>query len=87
MRFHAAGDIDRIPLKKVRYDWQTGTLFCSKIFKWYRQDFLSVSPSIGEYIRSYLKTDVPIDAKTPIAYLDYDWSLNEIEISRNNNKP
>lgn len=62
---------------KVRYDSQTKTLFCSKIFKWYRQDFLAVSPSIPDYISTYLKTDLPIDAKTPIAYLDYDWSLNE----------
>ncbi|MFB2880501.1 DUF547 domain-containing protein [Floridanema aerugineum] len=62
---------------KVRYDFQTKTLFCSKIFKWYRQDFLAVSPSIPDYIRTYLKTDLPFDAKTPIAYLHYDWSLNE----------
>ena len=62
---------------KVRYDSQSKTLFCSKIFKWYRQDFLAVSPSIPDYIRTYLKTDLPIDAKTSIAYLHYDWSLNE----------
>lgn len=58
---------------KVRYD--SGILYCSKIFKWYRQDFLKVAPSIPDYIRAYL--DCPIDAKTPIAYLDYDWSLNQ----------
>ncbi|MFB2892681.1 hypothetical protein ACE1CI_07030 [Aerosakkonemataceae cyanobacterium BLCC-F50] len=28
-------------------------------------------------LRTYVKTDLPIDAKTPIAYLHYDWSLNE----------
>ena len=63
--------------EKVRYDFQTKTLYCSKIFKWYRQDFLKVAPSIPEYIRSYLKTDLPLTASTPISYLYYDWSLNQ----------
>lgn len=61
---------------KVRYDTQTGTLYCSKIFKWYRQDFLQGAGSIPEYICSYLE-DIPLTASTPIAYLDYDWSLNQ----------
>jgi hypothetical protein len=64
---------------KVRYDSQTGTLYCSKIFKWYKSDLLKVAPSIPEYIRLYLKTDVPLDASTPISYLYYDWNLNEKE--------
>lgn len=63
--------------EKVRYDLQNKTLFCSKIFKWYRQDFLAVSPTITDYIRSYLKADFSIDSQTHIAYLHYDWSLNE----------
>lgn len=62
---------------KVRYEAQTGILYCSKIFKWYRQDFFAASPSIPDYIRSYLKSDLPLSASTPIAYLDYDWNLNQ----------
>jgi hypothetical protein len=62
---------------KVRYDSQTQTLYCSQIFKWYRRDFLKVAPSIPDYIRSYLKTDRPIESNTPIAYVNYDWSLNQ----------
>ena len=65
---------------KVHYDSQTQTLYCSKIFKWYQNDFLNVAPSIPDYIRSYLKTDVPIGANTPIAYLNYDWSLNRMAL-------
>lgn len=57
---------------KVRYDSNTQILYCSQIFKWYRQDFLQVSPSIPEYIRHYAKADLPVSAKTPIKYLDYD---------------
>ncbi|MFB2937809.1 DUF547 domain-containing protein [Aerosakkonemataceae cyanobacterium BLCC-F154] len=64
-------------LDKVHYDPQNRILFCSKIFKWYRQDFLTVSPTIPDYIRTYLKSDFPIDSQTPIAYLPYDWSLNK----------
>ncbi|MBW4661703.1 MAG: DUF547 domain-containing protein [Drouetiella hepatica Uher 2000/2452] len=61
---------------KVRYDTKTGTLYCSKIFKWYRQDFLQGAGSIPEYICPYRK-DIPLTASTPIAYLDYDWNLNQ----------
>ena len=62
---------------KVRYDSPTRILYCSKIFNWYRKDFLQVAPSIPEYILSYLKTDIPINASTPIIYLPYDWNLNQ----------
>jgi Protein of unknown function, DUF547 len=62
---------------KLRYDLQSGILYCSKIFKWYREDFLQDAPSIPDYIRSYLNTNVPINADTPIVYLDYDWNLNQ----------
>lgn len=63
--------------EKVRYDMESKTLYCNKILKWYRQDFLKVAPSIPEYIRSYLKTDYPLNASTRISYLHYDWSLNQ----------
>ncbi|MBW4517650.1 MAG: DUF547 domain-containing protein [Timaviella obliquedivisa GSE-PSE-MK23-08B] len=62
---------------KVRYDAQAGILYCSKIFKWYQQDFLAVSPSIPDYVRSFLQPDLPLSASTPIVYLYYDWSLNQ----------
>ncbi|MBM0743438.1 DUF547 domain-containing protein [Phormidium sp. CLA17] len=61
---------------KVRYDAQTGTLYCSKILKWYRQDFLQLASSIPDYICAY-RQDLPLTASTPIAYLHYDWSLNQ----------
>ncbi|MBW4564124.1 MAG: DUF547 domain-containing protein [Mojavia pulchra JT2-VF2] len=63
--------------EKVRYDSQSQVLYCNKILKWYRQDFVKVAPSIPEYIRSYLNTDLPLTASTPISYLHYDWSLNQ----------
>jgi DNA-directed RNA polymerase alpha subunit len=60
---------------KVRYDAQENVLYCSKILKWYRKDFLSVAPSIPQYVGAYLKQS--LTATTPIVYLDYDWSLNQ----------
>lgn len=63
--------------EKVRYDFQTKTLYCSQIFKWYRQDFLKVASSLQAYIRSYLIEDLPLTSETPISYLYYDWNLNQ----------
>lgn len=63
--------------EKVYYNPQTETLYCNKIFKWYRQDFFKVASSVPEYIRSYLQTDLPLTASTPISYLHYDWNLNQ----------
>jgi hypothetical protein len=60
---------------KVRYDAQRNVLYCSKILKWYRKDFLAVSPSIPDYVGSYLNQ--PLKAEASIVYLDYDWSLNQ----------
>lgn len=62
---------------KVKYDAANNILYCSKIFKWYRQDFLQVAPSIPEYIRSYLNTELPLTASTSVKYLYYDWNLNQ----------
>jgi Protein of unknown function, DUF547 len=62
---------------KVSYDSQSQTLYCSKIFKWYGQDFLKVTDSIPQYIQNYLSGNVELNASTPIRYLDYDWSLNQ----------
>ena len=62
---------------KVRYDAATETLYCSKIFKWYRQDFLAVAPSIPAYICLHLKPGLSLSTSTIVTYLPYDWSLNQ----------
>jgi hypothetical protein len=62
---------------KVYYDTQKQILYCSTIFQWYKRDFLQVSPSIPEYIQTYLSLDIPLNANTAIAYLNYDWNLNQ----------
>jgi len=51
-----------------------GNLEVSKIFKWYEQDFLAISPSIMAFINKYRRT--PLDATLSIGYYEYDWNLN-----------
>ncbi|WAL59203.1 DUF547 domain-containing protein [Thermocoleostomius sinensis] len=62
---------------KVMFDPQTETLYCSKIFKWYKADFFNAASSISNYIEPYLQTSLP--ASPSIHYLPYDWSLNAID--------
>lgn len=61
---------------KVYYEPNNRILYCSKIFKWYQKDFLTVSTSIAEYIQTYLVADFP-HQPVAIKYLDYDWHLNQ----------
>lgn len=60
---------------KVRFDLPTQTLYCSKIFKWYGEDFLEVADSIPRYIAPYL--GLSLTNSTRLRYLDYDWRLNQ----------
>ena len=62
---------------KVYYDSGDQVLYCSKIFKWYEQDFIQVSESIAEYIQTYSTKDIPLNKSVTIKYLDYDWNLNQ----------
>jgi hypothetical protein len=61
---------------KVYYDPSSNTLYCSQIFKWYRQDFLKVAESIPQYIQKYL-SNVELPKEIRLRYLSYDWSLNQ----------
>ncbi|MEL6936844.1 MAG: DUF547 domain-containing protein [Cyanobacteria bacterium J06607_17] len=60
---------------KVRYDAHSQTLYCSKIFKWYRADFLTVASSIPDFCDRYY-TAAPLPASVTVAYLPYSWQLN-----------
>jgi hypothetical protein len=61
-----------------RFDKNTKTLFLSKIFDWYEDDFEdaagSVKAFLGRYVspadREWIQGDVKIE------YLSYDWTLN-----------
>jgi len=61
--------------EKVRYDAQNNTLYCSKIFKWYEEDFVAAAHSVTEYIQQY--SDQPMLPSAEIEYLPYSWQLND----------
>lgn len=61
---------------KVRYAPEAQTLYCSKIFKWYRADFFTVAPSIPAYINGYCQgSELP--SGVTVSYLPYSWQLNQ----------
>lgn len=47
----------------------------SKIFDWYKRDFVSGGNTLIQYINQYRKT--PIPGNFAIEFYEYDWSLNE----------
>ena len=55
-------------------------LYLSSIFKWFRKDF-EREGSLVDFVMPYLTADERSfveahDGAPPIAFLDYDWSLN-----------
>ncbi len=71
-----------------RYDPKTGKLEVSRIFDWYREDFekdhLGIRSREGLFARyAEQLADDPADrkrvreGKAPLAFLDYDWALND----------
>jgi hypothetical protein len=55
-----------------KFDENTAQL--SEIFKWYKSDFTD-NGTVLEYIKKY--GGKPINTKSKVSYLKYDWSLNE----------
>lgn len=62
---------------KVRFDVERGVLHCSKIFQWYKADFLAVAPSLPDYILPRLDGVSLPDVQPRVAFIPYDWSLNQ----------
>ncbi|MEG3977395.1 DUF547 domain-containing protein [Microcoleus sp. herbarium8] len=65
---------------KVRYDSAKKTLYLSKIFEWYGEDFVQAAGSVAKYVGGYLGPEVAVDDEWAIVFLPYDWSLNQVEI-------
>jgi Protein of unknown function, DUF547 len=64
---------------KVRYDAGKKTLYLSKIFEWYGEDFVKAAGSVTAYVGGYLGPDVPVSQEWAIVFLPYDWNLNRVE--------
>jgi len=64
---------------KVRYDAQKKTLYLSKIFKWYEEDFVKAAGSVAEYVGGYLGPEAAVGDGWAIVFLPYDWNLNQVD--------
>jgi hypothetical protein len=66
--------------QRNRFDGDKKTVYLSKLFEWYKSDFVKAEGSIQKFIAPYLaKADDKTLLMLPdvkIEYLDYDWSLN-----------
>ena len=51
------------------------TIYLSKIFKWYKEDFNKYNGVIL-FIQEYIPN---VDSNYKIKYLDYDWKINHIK--------
>jgi len=65
-----------------RYDPGTQTLYLSKIFDWFAEDFKAQSGSVAAFVAEGLIDDPEQQQKikaglVEIEYLSYDWSLNQ----------
>lgn len=65
----------------IRIDRAENTLYLSRIFDWFGNDFVEKSGSVVNFIRPYLKQEIIsfLKGKPRIAFLHYDWALNAQE--------
>ncbi len=67
--------------RNFRFQRSNNTLYLSSIMKWYKEDFGADQRAQLRTISPYLPTREAFDAarqgRARVAYLDYDWGLNE----------
>lgn len=64
---------------KNRFDKSKNTLYLSKIFTWFREDFINHSGSVEKYVEDYMDkedADYVKSGKVALRSLPYDWSIN-----------
>ena len=70
------------PRKGIRIDRVSGTVYLSKVFDWFEEDFESaggVLAFIAPYLSNTQRVWLERNAQDlDIAYLDYDWGLNDL---------
>jgi len=68
-----------------RFDRENKIAYLSKIFDWFRDDFVAHSGSLTNYVKQYVHDPVlarELEKETyTVEFLDYDWSLNGIPLS------
>lgn len=60
--------------------FKDGTLYVSRIFKWYAEDF--VPPGVAEFVARHARGSLRAELEAAggdieVKYLEYDWSLND----------
>jgi len=62
----------------IKIDRDEDTLYLSKIFDWFKEDFIHKAGSVETFIRPYLNQDAVsfLDGNPKISYLEYNWALN-----------
>lgn len=63
--------------RNVSYDAATRTAKLSMIFKWYQDDFGGSAGAVIAFINKYRPADQLLAADARLAYVDYDWRLND----------
>ncbi|MBK7568789.1 MAG: DUF547 domain-containing protein [Chitinophagales bacterium] len=58
----------------IKIDEKTKTVKISKIFDWYKDDFIKTSGSAIIYINKYRTSAIPTNYT--VSFYEYDWSLN-----------
>ena len=64
---------------KNRYDGRSHTLYLSRIFDWFREDFETTAPTLERFVARFAATETAtaIRSQPPrIRFLKYDWALN-----------
>jgi len=64
---------------KNRFDNSKNTLYLSKIFTWFKADFINHSGSVEKYVENYLNEEIREYMKAnkvSIKSLSYDWNIN-----------
>jgi len=64
----------------TRIDRAENTLYLSKLFDWFADDFIHKSGSVMNFMRPYLNEETLsfIERNPKISYLDYNWALNAL---------
>jgi hypothetical protein len=62
----------------TRIDQAENTLYISKIFDWFGDDFIRQSGTVMNFMRPYLNEESLsfVERNPKISYLEYDWALN-----------
>jgi hypothetical protein len=64
----------------MRIDRAENTLYLSKLFDWFAEDFIRKAGSVEAFIRPYLSQEALsfLDRNPKISYLEYNWALNAL---------